>query len=78
MSDFIDGNLKFQGSNDNFNTSVETLYVFDKYIHDGWNTIPADNLTVAYNSYRFFGAKQSSCRVSEMRLIGVEAISDGL
>jgi hypothetical protein len=48
-------------------------------VHEGWNYInyrDAGEDKPAYNSYRFYGDASGSCRVTEFRLTGVEAIAD--
>jgi len=54
------------------------LYTFGEEIHEGWNYINyRENTTKpAFNSYRFYGKVKDSCRMTEFRLTGVEAIAD--
>lgn len=73
IDNFSDGNLVFEGSNDNFATST-SLYEFDENVNEGWNWIPDVDKMQSFNSYRFNGKKDGSCRISEMSLVGVEAI----
>lgn len=70
--------LAFHGSNDNWATFDE-LHIFSDEIHEGWNYIDyRDDGVVqpAYNSYRFYGSTTGSCKVTEFKLHGVEAIAD--
>ena len=71
-------NLFFQGSNDNWAT-WEELHVFGKEVHEGWNYIDYRDAGVdkpAFNSYRFFGTARGSCKVTEFKLHGVQAIAN--
>lgn len=70
--------LHFEGSNDNWATS-DRLFTYGQDVHEGWNYINyresgADK--PAYNSFRFVGDEAGSCRVTEFKLLGVEAIAD--
>lgn len=71
--------LVFQGSNDEWDTFTD-LYTFGEQVHEGWNYINYsevdDSEKPAYNSYRFYGVESNACRVTEFRLIGVEAIQN--
>jgi hypothetical protein len=71
-------NLVFQGSDDDFSTTTD-LYTFGEEIHEGWNYIDYRDDGVnkpAYNAYRFYGSVYGSCKVTEFRLHGVQAISN--
>ena len=70
-------NLVFQGSNDDWTTFTD-LYTFKDDVHEGWNYIQFRefNPKPAYHSYRFYGKVAGSCRVTEFKLIGVQAIAD--
>ena len=71
-------NLYFQGSNDNWAT-FDDLHLFSDEIHEGWNYIDFREDGVnkpAYNSYRFSGSESGSCRITEFKLHGVQAIAD--
>jgi len=70
-------NLKLQGSNDNWATSTD-IYTYGVDIHEGWNYIDFSDWEEkpAYNSYRFVGRLKDSCRVTEFKLTGVEAVAD--
>ena len=65
--------LHLEGSNDDWLTSV-LLHTFGEEIHEGWNFINFDENKPAYNSYKFVG--EESCKVTEFRLTGVEAIQN--
>jgi hypothetical protein len=70
-------NLAFHGSNDNWAT-WEELHLFGDEIHEGWNYIDyrdEGDVKPAYNSYRFFGSVAGSCKVTEFKMHGVEAIA---
>jgi hypothetical protein len=49
-------------------------------LHNGWNTIIWDiddgDTLPSYNAYRFLGSGEGACRVSEVKIVGVEAISN--
>lgn len=48
-------------------------------IHEGWNYInfrDSETAKPAFNSYRFEGRLKDSCKVTEFRLTGVEAVAD--
>jgi len=70
-------NLKLQGSNDNWAT-YEDIFTYGMDIHEGWNYINFRDSEdkPAFNSYRFEGRLKDSCRVTEFRLTGVEAVAD--
>lgn len=45
-------------------------------MHEGWNYIDyRDSDKPAFNSYRYFGLVADACRVTEFKLLGVEAIN---
>lgn len=71
-------NLEFHGSNDNWATHT-LLHTYSDEIHEGWNYISYRDDGVSkpsYNSYRFQGKVQGSCKITEFKLHGVQAIAD--
>lgn len=71
-------NLAFYGSNDNWVTETE-LHRFGEELHEGWNYIDyRDDGVVkpSWNSYKFKGNETGSCRVTEFKLHGVQAVAD--
>jgi hypothetical protein len=70
--------LQFQGSNDNWATHT-LLQMFGEEIHEGWNYLnyrEHGGDKPSYNSYRFVGNETNSCKITEFRLHGVEAIAN--
>ena len=68
-------NLKIQGSNDAGSTFTD-LYSYDDTIHEGWNSIDWRASPEVYSTIRFQGAASGSCRLGEVRLIGVHVLDD--
>lgn len=55
------------------------LHTFSDEVHEGWNYIDYRDdgvIKPAYNSYRFWGNTTGSCKVTEFKLHGVEAVAD--
>jgi len=68
--------LHFEGSLDNFVTSTR-LHTFGEEVHTGWNYIEfSGGGRPVFSSYRFLGDLSGSCRVTEFRLTGVQAVSN--
>ena len=72
---FTNGNLKIQGSNDDGATFTD-IHDFGDEIHEGWNAIDWRAAPQVYSIIRFQGAVSGSCRIGEIRLIGVEVLND--
>lgn len=69
---FVD-DLVFQGSDDG--VAFTDLWVVDKSVHEGWNVHDfEDGSEPSFNIYRFAGASNGSCRIGEVRLLGIESI----
>jgi len=68
-------NLKIQGSNDAGSTFTD-LYSYDETIHEGWNSVDWRASPEVYSTIRFQGAASGSCRLGEVRLIGVHVLDD--
>ena len=70
-----DAFFKLQGSNDQ--SAWTDIYTFDNDLHEGWNSIvaPTDS-PYSYNTFRFYGEKSGSCRVGEVKLIGLQVLDD--
>lgn len=68
--------LFFEGS-DESKTSWTRIYTFDYDIHEGWNSIVAEeDAPYSYNSFRFYGESVGACRVGEVKLIGLKVWDD--
>ena len=55
------------------------MYKFSGDIHEGWNSIVAEEeigSSFSYNTFRFYGEEVGSCRVGEVKLIGLEVLAD--
>ena len=72
---YTGGNLKIQGSNDG-GANFMDLYSYDEEIHEGWNAINFKDSPLTYSTIRLQGAVSGSCRLGEVRLIGVEVLAD--
>lgn len=67
------GELVFQGSDDG--DIFTDLWTVDKSVHEGWNVHDfEDGSQPSFNIYRFAGASNGSCRIGEVRLLGIESI----
>ena len=51
------GNLKLQGSLDDFSSSIVDLVIVGEEIHEGWNSYDLDPSVAQFNSYRLFNAE---------------------
>lgn len=56
--------------------TFEDLWVMDESVHEGWNSKDFETNRPSYNIYRFQGTDAGSCRVGEVKLHGIESISD--
>ena len=72
---YTDDNLKIQGSNDG-GASFSDLYSYTDEIHEGWNAINWREAPKVYSTIRFQGAVAGSCRIGEIRLLGVEVLDN--
>lgn len=72
---YTDDNLKIQGSNDG-GASFSDLYSYTDEIHEGWNSNDFRQSPLVYSTIRLQGAVSGSCRLGEVRLIGVEVLND--
>lgn len=69
-----DGYLRLQGSQDG--STWTDLHTYDTEIHEGWNTIFAEEGSpFSYKTFRFRGAVAGSCRVGEVQLIGLQVLA---
>ena len=67
------GGLIFQGSDDG--VTFTDLWTVDATVHEGWNLYDfADSSIPSFNIYRFAGSSVGSCRVGEVRFLGIVAI----
>ena len=66
------GNLVFQGSDDG--ATFTDLWKLDASVHEGWNAHDFEEDNPSYNIYRFQGSEAGACRVTEVRIHGVESI----
>ena len=67
------GGLVFQGSDDG--VTFTDLWTVDAGVHEGWNGHDFEEGShPSFNIYRFQGSAQGACRVSEVKLHGVESI----
>lgn len=73
-SPYIDGNLVLQGQNEG-EAAWTDIWEITEDLHEGWNTERFETVQ-AFNTYRFYGATSGSCRVGEVKLVGVEVIDD--
>lgn len=72
---FINDNLILQGSIDG--TSFTDIYSYDASIHEGWNSVDfRDAGSIVYSSLRLQGATDGSCRLGEVKVIGVEVFDN--
>jgi len=71
-STFVD-NLVFEGSNDG--NTYTTIFTVSEEIHEGWNYYDIDT---SYRWYRFSGSVQGACKIGEIALIGVEALTGSI
>ena len=70
----FEGNLIFQGSNDDFST-VNDIVTIDSSLHEGWNYFDLSKET--YNSYRLFNAQANGCdSIGELKLFGQKVIDE--
>jgi len=73
------GISKFQGSNDNLDsTSWTDLYVADENIHEGWNYIDLNETGTMpkYRFYRMYSPTSYGCLVNEIKFTGVETVDN--
>ena len=70
------GVLRFQGSTDG--ELYSTLFVADDNIHEGWNYFSWDSEVYlpAYRFFRFKGTYVGSCKINEVKVIGVKTIKN--
>ena len=67
------GSLVFQGSDDG--ATFTDLWPIDAGVHEGWNSHDFEEGSYpSFNIYRFQGSAQGACRVSEVKLHGIESI----
>jgi len=52
------------------------LITYDNDIHEGWNSVPAGDSPWSYNTFRFYGLDSGSCRVGEVKLMGIRVLKD--
>lgn len=72
---FVD-KLTMQGSNDSGKTWID-LWAINADVNEGWNSkVWEGDQQPAYNSYRFEGKAKGSCRISEIKFVGVEVVSN--
>lgn len=65
-----------QGSNDSGKTWID-LWAINADVNEGWNSkVWEGDQQPAYNSYRFEGKAKGSCRISEIKFVGVEVVSN--
>ena len=74
-SPYTGGNLKIQGSN-NGGASFTDIYSYDELIHEGWNTFDSRASPQVFSTIRLQGAVAGSCRLGEVKLIGVEVLNN--
>lgn len=74
---YIDGALVFEGSNDGGATWTQ-IYAYTEEIHEGWNSVDwrSPDSPQVYKQVRFLGAASGSCRLGEVKLVGVEVLDD--
>ena len=74
---YTDGNLVLQGSNDGGVTFTD-IHSYDDSIHEGMNSVDwkAPVVSQVYKVIRLQGAIDGSCRIGEVKLIGVEVMDD--
>ena len=74
---YTDGNLILQGSNDSGATFTD-IHSYDDSIHEGMNSVDwkAPFVAQVYKVIRLQGAIDGSCRIGEVKLIGVEVMDD--
>lgn len=72
---YINGNLILQGSTDG--ASFSDIYSYDESIHEGWNSVDwRSSSPQVFKTIRLQGAVSGSCRLGEVKLIGVEVLDD--
>lgn len=71
---YTDDNLKVQGSNDG--ATFTDIHSYDDSIHEGWNSVDWISSPQVFSTIRLQGAVSGSCRIGEVRLIGVEVLDD--
>jgi hypothetical protein len=66
----------FQGSMDG--VSYTDLFQADENVHEGWNYFNWEDAAAypKYQFYRFSGSESGSCKINEIKFIGVETIDD--
>ena len=74
-SPYTGGNLKIQGSN-NGGASFTDIYSYDELIHEGWNTFDSRASPQVFSTIRLQGAVAGSCRLGQVKLIGVEVLNN--
>jgi hypothetical protein len=69
-------NLVFEGSDDG--VSWTTIIQYDENIHEGWNSnVYRDSASPPdYPYLRFVGSAKNSCKIGEIKIIGVEVINN--
>ena len=72
---YDDQTLRLEGSEDGL--EYETLWTVDSGVTAGWNvhTFP-ETSKPSYNMYRFYGTTEGSCRLGEIKLVGIVYIND--
>ena len=72
--DRYDGLLIFQGSNDDFVTTVD-IFTVGAEIHEGWNSYKVNKSN--FLSYRLFNSAQNGCNnIGELKLYGKEVLDN--
>ena len=69
----FNGVTKLQGFD---GTNYVDLWTLDKTIHEGWNTKQWDSSKPSYSKYKLSGTTVGSCRIGEIKLFGIVALSD--
>jgi hypothetical protein len=72
---YTDDNLRIQGSNDGGSTFTD-LHSYSDEIHEGWNSVDWRSSPQVFSTIRLQGAVSGSCRLGEVRLIGVEVLAN--
>ena len=63
------GNLKFQGSNDDFTAEIIDIVTVGNEIHEGWNSYSL--MKPNYSSYRLFNVEENGCNgIGELKFYG--------
>ena len=69
-----DGLLIFQGSNDDFVTTVD-IFTVGAEIHEGWNSYQVNKSN--FLSYRLYNSAQNGCNnIGELKLYGKEVLDN--